>query len=62
MRVIREVNARRGVGGAPGGIDAEGTDFPIGGNGPDHEEDKSQRREEQKEAEAPPPATVTLVV
>jgi hypothetical protein len=60
VRVIREVDARRRVGCAPGGIDTEGTDFPVGGNGPDDEEDKNQCAREHKEAEAPPPATIRL--
>jgi hypothetical protein len=60
--VIREVDARRRVGRAPGGIDAEGTDFPVGGNGPDQKEDKNQRAKEQKDAEAPPPAPARLPI
>lgn len=62
MRVIREVDARRGVGCAPGGIDTEGTDFPVGGNGPDDEEDKNQRAKEQKETKPPPPAPIRLAI
>ena len=62
MRVIREVDARRRVGCAPGGIDTEGTDFPVGGNGPDHEEDKNQRAREQKETEPTPPAPIRLAM
>ena len=62
MGVIREVDARRRVGCAPGGIDAEGSNLPVGGNGPDQEEDKNQRAKEQKEAEAPPPAPTRLAI
>lgn len=62
MRVIREIDTRRGVGGAAAGIDAERTDFPVGGNCADHEEDENQRREEEKEAKPPPLATVRLAI
>ena len=62
MWVIREVDARRRVSCAPARVDAEGTDFPVGGNRPDDEEDKDQGANEQKEAEAPPPATIRLVI
>jgi hypothetical protein len=62
VRVIREVDARRRIGGAPGGIDAEGTDFPVGGNGPDHEEDKNQCAREQKETEPTPPAPIRFAI
>lgn len=61
MRVIREVDARGRVGCASAGIDAEWTDFPVGRNGANHEEDKDQGREEQEEAEPPPAATVRFV-
>ena len=61
MWVIREVDARRRVGGASAGIDAERTDFPVGGNRPNHEEDKDQGGEEEQETEPPPAATVRFV-
>ena len=61
MRVIGEVDARRGVGRASAGVDAEGTDFPVGGNRPNYEEDKDQGGEEEQEAEAPAAATVPFV-
>jgi len=59
--VIREVDARRRVGGASAGIDAERPDFPVGGNRPNHEEDKDQGGEEEQETEPPPAATVRFV-
>jgi len=62
VRVIREVDGRRRVGGAPGGIDTEGTDFPVGGNGPDDEEDKNQGAKEEKETEPTPPAPIGLAM
>jgi hypothetical protein len=61
VRVIRKVDARRRVRGAAAGIDAERTDFPVGGNRPNHEEDKNQSAEEEQEAEPPPPATVPFI-
>lgn len=61
MGVIREVDARRRVGGASAGVDAERTDFPIGGNRPNHEEDKNQGGEEEQEAEPPPATAVPFV-
>jgi hypothetical protein len=62
VRVIREVDACCRVGGASAGIDAERADFPVGGNGPNHEEDKDQGGKEEQEAEPPPAATVPFVV
>jgi len=62
VRVIREVEARRRVGCAPGGIDTEGTDFPVGGNGPDDEEDKNQRAKEEKETEPTPLVPIGLAL
>jgi len=61
MRVIGEVDARRRVGGAAAGVDPERTDFPVGGNRPNHEEDKDQGGEEEQEAEPPAAATVPFV-
>jgi len=61
VRVIREVDARRRVRGAAAGIDAEWADFPVGGNRPNHEEDKDQSAEEEQEAEPPPAATVPFI-
>lgn len=61
MGVIREVDARRRVRRASAGIDAERTDFPVGGNRPDDEEDKDQGRDEKQEAEPPPAATLRFV-
>ncbi len=61
MWVIREVDARRRVGGASAGIDAERADFPVGRNRPNHEEDNDQGGEEEQETEPPPAATVRFV-
>jgi hypothetical protein len=61
VRVVREVDARRRVGRASAGIDPERADFPIGGNRPNHEEDKDQGGGEEQEAEPPPTATVLVV-
>ena len=61
MWVIREVDARRRVRRASAGIDAERPDFPVGGNRPNHEEDKDQGGEEEQETEPPPAATIPFV-
>ena len=61
MRVVREIDARRRVGGASAGIDAERADFPVGGNRPNHEEDEDQGGGEEQEAEPPTAATVRFV-
>ncbi len=62
MRVIREVDARRRVGGASAGIDAERTDFPVRRNSPNDEEDQDEPGGEQEETKPAPPATVPFVV
>ncbi len=61
MRVVREVEARGSVGRVPAGIDAEGTDLPISGNGADQEEDEDEPGEEEEESKSAPPAVVRLV-
>jgi hypothetical protein len=61
VRVVREIDARRRVSGASAGIDAERADFPVGGNRPNHEEDKDQRGGEEQEAEPTPAATVPFI-
>jgi hypothetical protein len=61
VRVIGEVEARFGAGGIAAGIDAEGADLPIRGNGADQEEDEDQSGGEQQESKPAPPATVRLV-
>ena len=61
MRVIREVDARRRVRRTAAGIDAERTDFPVGGNRPDDKEDQDQGRDEEQEAEAAPAPALRFV-
>ena len=61
MRIIGEVDARRRVGGAAAGVDTERTDFPVGGNRPNHEEDKDQGGEKEQEAEPAAAAAVPFV-
>jgi len=61
VRVVREIDARRRIGGASAGIDAERADFPVGRNRPNHEEDKDQGGGEKQEAEPPAAATIRFV-
>jgi hypothetical protein len=62
VRVVREIDTGRRVGGATAGVDAEWTDLPIGGNRPNREEDEDQAGEEEQEAEPPAPATASVVI
>jgi len=62
VRVIREIDARRRVGGAAAGVDAERADFPVGRNSPNRKEDKDQAGEEQQEAEPAATATVPVII
>jgi hypothetical protein len=62
VRVVREVETRFGVRGAPAGIDLEGTDLPVGGNRANHEEDQDQAENEQQESKAPAPAAFFRVL
>jgi hypothetical protein len=62
VRVVREVDTGRRVGGATAGVDAERADLPIGGNRPNREEDEDQAGEEEQEAEPPATATASIVI
>ena len=59
MGVVRKVEARVRLGGAAAGIDAEGTDFPIGRDRAHQEEEDDQPEAEHEEAELP--AALALV-
>ena len=55
MRVVGEVEARRGVGRIPTDVDPERTDLPVTGNRAHQEEHQDQRPEEEQKAEPPAP-------
>jgi len=60
VRIVREVEARRRVGGIPTRVDPERTNLPVGRNGAHQEENQDQRAEEQDESKPPPPPPVRL--
>jgi hypothetical protein len=53
MGVIGEIEARLGIGCAPGRVDLEGTDLPVGGDRPHQKEEPYECREEEKETTTP---------
>jgi hypothetical protein len=62
MRVVGKVEAGLGVGGAPAGIDPEGTDLPIRRNGPDQEEGQDQAAEKQPQSCLATAAALLLII
>lgn len=53
MRVVREIETRLGIGGVPGRVDLEGTDFPVGGDRPHEKEEPDECGEKEQEAATP---------
>ncbi len=51
MRIVREIQAGRGIGGAAVHIDPERTDFPVGRNGANQDEQREKATKEQEESE-----------
>src|SRR5207302_2312616 len=54
-RVVRKIEAGRGVRCISVGVDTEGTDLPVRGDGPncDHDQEKSKEKQQKAKAAAP---------
>jgi hypothetical protein len=59
MGIVREVEAGLRIGGTADGIDPERTDFPVGRDRPDQEENQDQPGKKQEKSK-PPPAPAVL--